>query len=133
MDTVRKKLEESLNEQLLKITVSNPRKAEEIKRYSVRPVLLKGRLLFQVERYTKTQVFHENLDKEQVMRELEDILPLYKQVQVQTMTEEVTALINKKGKAAVRSKKKQTTRISPACSITARSITFWRKGSRFRF
>lgn len=64
MDTVRKKLEESLNEQLLKITISNPRKAEEIKRYSVRPVLLKGRLLFQVERYTKTQVFHENLDKE---------------------------------------------------------------------
>lgn len=54
MDTVRKKLEESLNEQLLKITISNPRKAEEIKRYSVRPVLLKGRLLFQVERYTKT-------------------------------------------------------------------------------
>ena len=105
MDTVRKKLEESLNEQLLKITISNPRKAEEIKRYSVRPVLLKGRLLFQVERYTKTQVFHENLDKEQVMRELEDILPLYKQVQIQTMTEEVTALINKKGKAAVRSKK----------------------------
>ena len=42
MDTVRKKLEESLNEQLLKITISNPRKAEEIKRYSVRPVLLKG-------------------------------------------------------------------------------------------
>ena len=113
MDTVRKKLEESLNEQLLKITISNPRKAEEIKRYSVRPVLLKGRLLFQVERYTKTQVFHENLDKEQVMRELEDILPLYKQVQIQTMTEEVTALINKKGKAAVRSKKKQTTRIRP--------------------
>ena len=113
MDTVRKKLEESLNEQLLKITVSNPRKAEEIKRYSVRPVLLKGRLLFQVERYTKTQVFHENLDKEQVMRELEGILPLYKQVQIQTMTEEVTALINKKGKAAVRSKKKQTARIRP--------------------
>lgn len=41
MDDLMNKLEESLNENLLKITVSNPRRSEEIKKYSIRPVLIK--------------------------------------------------------------------------------------------
>lgn len=54
MDHLIKKLEECLNEKLLKITVSNPRRAEEIKKYNIRPVLLRNRLAFQVESHTKT-------------------------------------------------------------------------------
>lgn len=53
MDHLIKKLEECLNEKLLKITVSNPRRAEEIKKYTIRPVLLRNRLAFQVESHTK--------------------------------------------------------------------------------
>lgn len=96
MDHLIKKLEECLNEKLLKITVSNPRRAEEIKKYNIRPVLLRNRLAFQVESHTKTQVFHENLEKNGTLEKLREILPLYKQVQIQTVDEEVTALINKK-------------------------------------
>ena len=33
---------ENLNEQMLLLTISNPRKAEEIKKYNIRPVLVKG-------------------------------------------------------------------------------------------
>ena len=108
MDTLKKKLEESLNEHLLKITISNPRRAEEIRKYSIRPVLLREQICFQVESHTKTQVFHENLDKEETLARLADILPLYKQVQIRTESEEATALINKKGKASIRSDRKKT-------------------------
>lgn len=108
MDILKKKLEESLNEHLLKITISNPRRAEEIRKYSIRPVLLREQICFQVESHTKTQVFHENLDKEETLARLADILPLYKQVQIRTESEEATALINKKGKASIRSDRKKT-------------------------
>lgn len=108
MDILKKKLEECLNEHLLKITISNPRRAEEIRKYSIRPVLLREQICFQVESHTKTQVFHENLDKEETLARLADILPLYKQVQIRTESEEATALINKKGKASIRSDRKKT-------------------------
>lgn len=108
MDTLKKKLEESLNEHLLKITISNPRRAEKIRKYSIRPILLREQICFQVESHTKTQVFHENLDKEEILARLADILPLYKQVQIRTESEEATALINKKGKASIRSDRKKT-------------------------
>lgn len=115
MDDLMNKLEESLNENLLEITVSNPRRSEEIKKYSIRPVLIKNCLTFQMERHTKTQVFHENLDKRQTVEKLTDILPLYKQVQIQTVTEEVTALISKKGRASIRTAAKKQT--GDACRL----------------
>lgn len=96
------KLEEGLNETLLKITVSNPRKAEDVRKYSIRPVIIRNQLVFQIESHTKTQVFHENLDKSRTIEKLKEILPLYKQVQMQTEKEEVTALINKKGRASIK-------------------------------
>ncbi len=107
MDFLIKKIKENLNEDLLKITISNPRKTEDIKKYSVRPILVKEQLIFQMEKYTKTQVFHENLDKETMGERIAEILPRYKQVQIQTINEDSTALLNKKGKAAVKITKKQ--------------------------
>ena len=71
-----------LDEELSGITISNPRKAEEIRKYTIRPILLKQELVFQVAGYTKTQVFHENLKAHEVSDWLADHLPGYKQVQV---------------------------------------------------
>lgn len=110
MDFLINKITDHLDEQLIKITISNPRKAEEIKKYSIRPVLVKGQVLFQNAAYTKTQVFHENLNKIQLTEKLKELLPLYKQVQMQTTEGELTALINKKGKAAIKVNGKKTDR-----------------------
>ena len=63
MDFLINKINDHLDEQLIKITISNPRKAEEIKKYTIRPVLVRDRLLFQSAAYTRTQVFHENLEQ----------------------------------------------------------------------
>ena len=101
-----KRIGDCMDEDLHQIIISNPRKSLEIRKYNIRPVLLKGRLLFQSAAYTSTQVFHENLDREAMLAKLEDLLPLYKQVQVQAAGMEFTALINKKGKAAIKINKK---------------------------
>ena len=94
-----------LDQDLYGITISNPRKAEEIKKYNIRPLLLKGQLLFQSAAYSKTQVFHENLKAEQMEEWLWKILPLYKQLQLKTGKMELTALINKHGEAKIKEKK----------------------------
>lgn len=105
MEFLLTKIKENLNEQMFLLTISNPRKTEEIKKYNIRPVLVKDKLMFQSAAYTKTQVFHKNLKKNELVEELERLLPSYKQVQLQTVSSELTALINKKGKAAIKVKK----------------------------
>lgn len=105
MEFLLTKIKENLNEQMFLLTISNPRKAEEIKKYNIRLVLVKDKLMFQSAAYTKTQVFHKNLKKNELVEELERLLPSYKQVQLQTVSSELTALINKKGKAAIKVKK----------------------------
>ena len=94
MEFLLTKIKENLNEQMLLLTISNPRKAEEVKKYNIRPILVKDKLVFQSAAYTKTQVFHQNLNKRHLLEEVEKILPLYKQVQLQTSGAELTALIN---------------------------------------
>ena len=94
-----------LDEELSGIIISNPRKAEEIRKYSIRPVLLRQELVFQVAGYTKTQVFHENLKAHEVADWLRNKLPGYKQVQVRHGQEEMSALLGKKGNASIKIRK----------------------------
>ena len=102
MHQLIKRIENSLNKDLLGITISNPRKAGEIRRYVIRPVLIREKLMYQLAAYTATQVFHENLTGGQLCGRLSEILPDYKQVLMQTASADIQALINKKGKAAIK-------------------------------
>ena len=96
-----------LDEELSGITISNPRKAEEIRKYIIRPILLKQELAFQVAGYSKTQVFHENLKPHEVSGWLTEHLPGYKQVQVRHGQEEMSALLGKKGNANIKIRKRE--------------------------
>ena len=69
---------------------------------------MKNQLVFQLEGHTQTQVKHENLTGEKLIRRMEELLPLYKQFLMKTLTEETTALINKQGKAAIKLRPIQT-------------------------
>ena len=69
MEKLRKLLEQNLNEQTLRATVSNRRRkqvsqqqhSQQIsEKFVFRPFMEKGRLLFQQEEYRNDQVFHEN-------------------------------------------------------------------------
>ena len=101
MDKLLQIIEEHLDRSMVMMTVSNPRKAAEIRKITVRPVLLKGLLKFQEASYSRTQVFHRNQTKEELMERMAELLPAYRQLLLRTETEEISALISKKGKASV--------------------------------
>ena len=46
MEFLLTKIKENLNEQMLLLTISNPRKAEEVKKYNIRPILVKDKLVY---------------------------------------------------------------------------------------
>ena len=101
MDKLLQIIEKNLDPSMVVITVSNPRRASEIRKITVRPVLLKGTLKFQEASYSKTQVFHRNQTKEELMERLAGLLPAYRQLLLRTETEEISALISKKGKVSI--------------------------------
>ena len=93
-------LEEICNTDFVDGIISNATKATDITKIKIRPVLLKGTLKFQVTKYKGKQVFHENMDKEQLLngaREwfAEENIKL-KQPEFSTKRARITAIISKK-------------------------------------
>ncbi|OLA07377.1 MAG: SAM-dependent methyltransferase [Clostridiales bacterium 42_27] len=82
-----------LNREFIRAVFSNPEQ--------------KGELLFQLESFTKTQAFHKNLTVEETKDELAKLLEEFRQVQVETVSEDITVLISKKGKATIKRKRKK--------------------------
>lgn len=64
MEFLLTKIKENLNEQMLLLTISNPRKAEEVKKYNIRPILVKDKLVFKVQRIQKRRFFIRILARE---------------------------------------------------------------------
>lgn len=56
-------LRDTLSGELYQIVMSNPRNREKIGKVKIRPVMLKGNLLFQETAYVGNQVFHGNFEK----------------------------------------------------------------------
>lgn len=104
MEEIRKLLEECLNGSLYQIVLSGAKKKEDAgRKKKVRPVMMKGALLFQVSSYVGTQVFHENLTaKEAEAALLGDLAERFGQMQAETSRLEATVLVSKKGKVTVR-------------------------------
>lgn len=102
-------MEEVLNENLQKITISNIRsKMSETKKITIHPCLVGKELVFQLTIYKGTQVFHENLEKEVLMERIEQELSKnFKQLEVVTSRETIAALVSKKGVAVIKRRKKE--------------------------
>lgn len=110
-EEIRELLNKTVTIDLVEAVFSNPTKKEVCKKVKVRPLLLKEQLKFQVTRYCGNQVFHENLEKEQLLQVCEEWFletdVWFKQLQLETRTKLATVLISKKGKVTVKEKKKQ--------------------------
>jgi len=61
---IKQALELFLNESLERILMSNPTDSGKISRSRIRPLFMKGRLVFQAEEQAGKQAFHRNLDKD---------------------------------------------------------------------
>lgn len=103
------KLQELLNN-VLKIEfvqgiMSNPRRSDGVLKIKVRPVEKKGILYFQLESFTKTQVFHENLMPEEAAGRILEYMGSFRQLQVTTRSVNYTVLVSKKGKVTIQKKR----------------------------
>ncbi|MDO4521757.1 MAG: SAM-dependent methyltransferase [Eubacteriales bacterium] len=96
-------LRETLNEQMLRATVSGRRHGEIADKIKLRPVKLRGELCFQGTVSDGKREFHTNYHKEELLKQLQAwLLEDYKQLQMDTTQESVQALVNRKGKATIR-------------------------------
>ena len=96
-----------LNREFIRAVFSNPRVKDNVVKAKLRPMEQKGELLFQLESFTKTQAFHKNLTLKETKNELVKLLEEFRQVQVETVSEDITVLISKKGKATIKRKRKK--------------------------
>lgn len=107
---IKDTMQELFNIDLIEAVLSNSVKKDGITKIKIRPLLLKDTLKFQVTKYIGKQVFHENLDKEQLLEQAGQWFASeqvqFKQAQIKTKFEEATVLVSKKGKATIKRKKK---------------------------
>ena len=97
MEEIKELLSDILNVDLSDMVISGA-KSGDVKKIKVRPVLIKNQLNFQVTRYIGTKVFHENAEAGHLSGTLApEIYEHFRQVQIRTKAEQITALISKKG------------------------------------
>lgn len=108
MDELRKLLDEFLNRELKQMILSNSRNAEKGTKVKVRPILLKGELIFQETLYLGKQVFHENYSKRDMTERIVDYMDkLFKQCECRLPHKEATVMVSKKGKMTIKVRKTQ--------------------------
>lgn len=105
-EQLEKLLQETVDEGLYQIILSNPRDKNGAFKVKIRPVMVKGRLLFQQSTYEGSQVFHENLERTAVIRHIETMMAKnFKQCEVSHQGFRAVILVSKKGKITVSRKK----------------------------
>lgn len=108
MEELREKLMPFLSDRLCQITVSGPREKDGIFKIKIRPLLLKGELVFQKTAYKGTQVFHENLSGEELLEELlHEMQGNFRQLAAESLDGSLTVLVSKKGKVTAKYKENQ--------------------------
>ena len=109
MEQLEQVLKEILNEKLIRIIISNPRKATEPKKMEVRPFQEKGGLFFQFSVYRNNQVFHGNYDRDSAyIKIMGDLKENYRQMEIWQDCRMIHVLVSKKGKVTVKEKKNNT-------------------------
>ena len=107
MEELQKLFETVLNKDFIRAVISNPREKGGIVKVKIRPLELKGQLVFQFESFTAKQAFHKNLDRDAAVQELSGCAGEFRQMQIETADTEYTVLISKKGKATIKRKQRR--------------------------
>lgn len=102
---ILKVIKDNLNIDFIDMVISNPPKNSELIKVKVRPVLLKGNLLYQASEYRGKQIFHINYKKEELLEKLPDWLENnMKQLVMICKIKQINILISKKGNATIKEK-----------------------------
>lgn len=100
LDIERKQIEDVLDRQPNKVVLSNlSDKSYLYKKTVIQKITLKDRMIYQIERFTDKQAFHENVELGQLSDVILDCFPsIYKQMNVFGEDEQCDFKVTKKGK-----------------------------------
>lgn len=105
MEQLMNLLRQTMNENMLRMTISGKRHGELADKVKIRPVKLKEQLYFQTSVSDGKKEFHKNYEKAELLEQLDHWLRKdYRQLQMDTTTQSIQALVSKKGKTTVKQK-----------------------------
>ena len=108
MDKLREFFRQLPDQNIIQITLSNTRDAEKASKVKLRPVLIRGRMCFQETLYRGAQVFHRNLEREELEERLTGYMEgLFRQAQISCACLEASVLVSRKGAVSIKSKKRR--------------------------
>lgn len=120
--TLNELLSQILNKDLVQIILSNSQNKEYALKIKIRPVMIKGELLFQETLYRGTQVFHENYPADSMQKRITMLMEdIFKQGEFQGRTLSATVLVSKKGKQTIKTRQMQG--IKHPCQVQKNAIT----------
>ena len=105
MNSIEEVLNDTLNRDLKQIIISKARAKDQYIKIKIRPTIQGKRLVFHVEKFTQTQAFHDNLDRDKCIAAIEEYALDFRQMQIFTDTFNYSILVSKKGKVTVNRKK----------------------------
>ena len=105
MEQWKTEIEKYLDEKLVRIIISKSRIKGEKRKIQIRPILLKGALVFQAEDYKQKQVFHQNLSGKEALEKIGEWMQEMQQLELLHQDGRVNMLISKKGKITLKQSK----------------------------
>lgn len=97
-----------INKDLIKVIISGPRQKEGPSKIQIRPLLLKGQVMFQVTRTVGQKELHENHQRDEVLCLADNWMQKdFRQLQLEGKGVQGTVLASKKGKLTIKTKKTQ--------------------------
>ena len=119
---IKQALELFLNESLERVLMSNPADSGKISRSRIRPLLMKGRLVFQAEEQAGKQAFHRNLDRDEAADYVTGLLDgSFRQAEIASGLGKALILVSRKGKVTVKVKQNpRPARILSAGNLASR-------------
>ena len=127
---------EFLDEKLLRIVVSNPAGRQGVSKVKIRPLLLRGELIFQAEELMGSQAFHKNFSAEECALYMTDLLEAgLRQLELESVRGQVRILAGKKGTLSIKVKKQQPkiAAVSPVAEHNRQKSYILKEGSPVPF
>jgi len=112
---LEEQLEYFLTESMEQAVFSNSCDKESILKAKVRPLIMREKLVFQVEEFRGKQAFHKNLEKEEAIRYMATLLDgTFRQMELTSRAGSLHVLVSKKGTVTVKARRQQPAKMTAA-------------------
>jgi SAM-dependent methyltransferase len=117
MEELKQLLDQLLTAELLQMVLSGKKQEQAYQKIKIRPMMQKGRLIFQASAWDGKKEFHTNCEKEEMSTRIMAWMSRdFRQLQADTTELSASVLISKKGKVTVKTRKCADKRPAPVLS-----------------